>query len=92
MKKLLNIIFGWWFWITNRNDRLAQERLKICSTCQYRKQFLCGECGCVLQAKARITEELCPRKKWPTTIITESIRRHIDANSGSVHFGSNWFK
>lgn len=65
MKKLTSILIGWWFWITNRNNTMAKERLKICAVCKFRRVFLCGECGCVLQAKARLPEEKCPKDKWP---------------------------
>jgi len=64
MKKIQSIFIGWWFWITNRNNKLAKERLKICSTCEYRVGLICGSCGCVLKAKARLPEEICPYSKW----------------------------
>jgi len=34
-KKLINIVLGWWYWITNRNNKLAQERLSICVKCEF---------------------------------------------------------
>lgn len=61
---LSKIILGWWFWITNRNNKLAQERLAICMPCQYREGKFCGSCGCLLSAKARLPEEQCPYSKW----------------------------
>lgn len=61
---MISIILGWWYWITNYNNWLAQDRLKYCSPCKYRKGMLCGECGCVLQAKARLKEEECPKGFW----------------------------
>lgn len=67
MKKLFRIFLGWYYWITNRNSPIARERLKICTSCEFRKGFLCGECGCVLQAKARIDDE-CPKDKWPKLV------------------------
>lgn len=65
LKFLYRIILGWWFWVTNKNNPLAQARLNVCSNCEFRKWATCGRCGCVLQAKARIRDEECPEKKWP---------------------------
>jgi len=65
MRKIESIILGWWYLITNRGwSPLVYRRLKICSSCQYRKWFVCGECGCVLKAKARLPEEQCPKGFW----------------------------
>lgn len=64
MKKLSSILLGWWFWITNRNSLTARKRLKICASCEFRKWFVCGECFCPLQAKARSDDD-CPKGKWP---------------------------
>lgn len=65
MRKIRNILLGWWYMITNHNDRMARERLKVCVKCPYRKGLFCSECGCVLNAKARIDQEDCPKKLWP---------------------------
>lgn len=59
-----SIILGWWYWITNANNKLAKERLSVCAVCPIRKGMLCGDCGCVLQAKARLEEEVCPKGFW----------------------------
>lgn len=71
MKMLINIIIGWWFWITNRNNKLAKSRLKICAGCEFRKGLICQSCGCVLQAKARLFDEHCPEFKWKQGIPKE---------------------
>lgn len=65
MRKIISIMLGWWFWITNRNNELARERLQHCAYCKYRRGVVCSCCGCVLQAKARIKEEECPKDFWP---------------------------
>lgn len=64
MKKLSRIILGWYYWITNRNNELARKRLAICASCEFRKWFVCGECFCPLQSKARSDDD-CPKGKWP---------------------------
>jgi len=65
MKKIKHIFIGWYFMLTNQNNHIARRRLAICAGCEFRRRFLCGECGCVLNAKARLFEEECPKKKWP---------------------------
>lgn len=65
MKKLTSIILGWWYLVSNKNNYVAQERLKVCMKCEHRKFGICNICGCVLQAKARLWEEECPIHKWP---------------------------
>lgn len=65
--KIFRIPLAWWFWITNRNDEVARQRLKVCAGCELRRWFVCGECGCPLQAKARLLDEECPHpngNKW----------------------------
>lgn len=64
MRKIKHIIIGWFFYLTNRHNELANKRLPICLECEHRIKFVCGKCGCALQAKARIKEEECPEDKW----------------------------
>jgi hypothetical protein len=64
MKKIGRIVLAWWYWITNKNFVEAQERLIICSKCKYRIWFMCGQCGCHLQAKSRDLTEECPKGYW----------------------------
>lgn len=65
MKRVRLILTGWYFWIMNYHAPLAQERLKICNICKYRKGMICSDCGCILQAKARLIEDDCPKGFWP---------------------------
>lgn len=62
--KVYRIFLGWYYFITNKNNEMALERLKICVECPLMKRGVCTDCGCVLQAKARIKEEKCPLDKW----------------------------
>jgi hypothetical protein len=66
MKKIYRIIMGWYYFLTNQKNEMARERLMICVDCPKMSKGLCTSCGCVLQAKARIEEEICPMHKWPT--------------------------
>lgn len=67
----MKILIGWWFWVTNRNNKLARERLAICAKCELRKGFVCGVCFCPLIAKARLTgpfDDGCSdtnNQRWP---------------------------
>lgn len=54
---MIRILTAWYFWITNRNNKLAKSRLMICAACEKRKWGLCSVCGCPLIAKARLTGE-----------------------------------
>ena len=78
MKKLTSIVIGWYYYLTNRNNKLALERLDSCKFCRYRKGLTCGICGCVLQAKARLESEECPHpdgSRW----------KQNEAPTGPVH-------
>lgn len=44
-------------------EKLAQERLAICKTCQYYNGS-CKYCGCVVAFKIRQNIEKCPLGKW----------------------------
>lgn len=52
---------------------LAQERINICSGCEFKKLFfskkewssICGKCGCPINTKIFSKEfNSCPEKKW----------------------------
>lgn len=68
IRKLLNIIIGWWFRITGSNYDLYKSRIDICNSCEYKKILLgdevCSVCGCFLKAKARVKNEKCMLNKW----------------------------
>ena len=52
----------------NRKNRVSEEtreaRLLICEGCQHKAGPICGKCGCVLTAKARVASESCPEGLW----------------------------
>ena len=41
------------------------ERLTICSTCEWHDDGMCDACGCFLELKATVKDEVCPLDKWP---------------------------
>ena len=69
VKKLINIIKGWYFSLFNKNEQLANKRISICKKCEYRVHIeslgdICDECGCILDAKTRVEDEKCELNKW----------------------------
>ena len=56
------------FSLTKKKQRLANDRLTICHGCNERLKTtlgdVCGECGCVLDAKTRVEDEYCDLGKW----------------------------
>ena len=69
VKKLVNIIKGWYYKIFNKNEQLARKRIAICNKCKSKRHIdmlgdICDECGCVLEAKARVEDEYCELNKW----------------------------
>jgi hypothetical protein len=58
---------------TSQQEELAENRLKICLGCDYRKEILkgikwsayCGDCGCPLNKKIFSRNfNSCTQKKW----------------------------
>lgn len=65
---VINIIKGWYFKLFGKKQSLADIRLDICNTCEHKiKTSLgeaCSQCGCILDAKARVEDEQCDLDKW----------------------------
>ena len=64
-----NIIRGWYYKFFNKHTKLANIRIAICNDCLSKKHIdmlgdICDECGCVLEAKARVKDEQCELNKW----------------------------
>lgn len=64
MHVLGRIALAWWYFLTNRNNKIARQRLKICADCPNNKWGVCKICGCPLQTKSRLYDEHCPIEKW----------------------------
>lgn len=69
VKKIINIIKGWWFNLFNKHEQLAITRISKCKTCDSCIHIelvgdICDECGCILSAKARVKDEKCKLNKW----------------------------
>lgn len=54
--------------LAGENDELFASRYEICEACPELKQSeigeVCNVCGCRLQAKLRVEQEVCPLQKW----------------------------
>ena len=68
MNKIFNIIRGWFYRFTNKNNYLFKTRFDICNTCDKKIKILgddyCSMCGCALRAKCRVKDEKCLNGKW----------------------------
>ncbi len=67
-RKIRNIIIGTYRNIFNKNQDLATIRLKYCNKCEHRimfmGQYICDQCGCILESKVRVEDEHCMIDKW----------------------------
>lgn len=62
-RKIGFILTGYYVLIFKSETEEIRRKRKICSTCQFRKYFVCGECGCVISAKTASDDE-CPKGFW----------------------------
>lgn len=68
MNKIKNIIIGWFRYLFKPQSKLAKKRLNICRQCPYLEvvlgQEICSYCGCVLEAKVEVEDEICYDGRW----------------------------
>lgn len=68
LKKIKNIIIGTYRNIFNKKQDLATYRLSFCNKCEHRikfaGQYICSQCGCILESKVRVEDEQCMINKW----------------------------
>ena len=64
MSKAKDIFVGFKNLITGQETPDEERKLKICSTCSFRKKKYCGVCGCYLPAKVKSPGSECPKNKW----------------------------
>ena len=66
--KIWHIIIGTYRNIFNKNHGLATQRLQYCNKCEHRimfmGQYICNQCGCILESKVRVEDEHCIIDKW----------------------------
>lgn len=68
IKKLRNIIIGWYRYLFRPVPTFAENRRKICSKCSYNEDVCgikyCSLCGCVIAAKTLVEDEQCYDNRW----------------------------
>ena len=66
--KIYHIIIGTYRNIFNKKQDLATLRLQCCNKCEHRimfmGQYICDQCGCILESKVRVEDEHCIIDKW----------------------------
>jgi hypothetical protein len=45
-------------------SEMRMRRLMICKGCPFYSNGVCSRCGCVVQLKTALTQEVCPESKW----------------------------
>lgn len=45
-------------------EKIAEERLNICKSCEMFLKGICKSCGCYMPLKTRIAHASCPLEKW----------------------------
>jgi hypothetical protein len=46
------------------DQNIIEERINLCSGCEFLKDNRCAECGCFIALKAGLKSEKCPKGKW----------------------------
>lgn len=64
LKKLREIINGYYHLLFSNKEQYQIDRLRICKECPMKKGLLCGECGCLIVAKTASKISHCPLQKW----------------------------
>ena len=49
--------------LTARKETV-EERLSHCTDCEHNKMGICKRCGCIIQAKTRLSNQQCPIGLW----------------------------
>lgn len=58
-----NIIKGTFLYLFTDKEQYQAERLDICYQCNEGKS-MCPSCGCFVELKTRVKEEVCPIGLW----------------------------
>lgn len=69
VRKIRNIIIGWFNLMIGKEHRVYQARYRICKHCRYRRRIfglflICSKCGCFIKAKVKSDDERCPEYNW----------------------------
>lgn len=68
IKKIRNIIMGWYRYLFKPKSKLARNREQICKRCSYKEtlfgQEWCSLCWCLISAKVEVEDEKCNDSRW----------------------------
>ena len=68
IKKIRNIILGWFRLFRKQETEESKRRLAICMECpdkiKIRNSWVCSICGCICKAKVLVEDEKCLNGKW----------------------------
>jgi hypothetical protein len=45
-------------------EPFAQQRWRICKSCDHLKLYICTQCSCFMPAKTRLSQANCPIGLW----------------------------
>lgn len=45
-------------------QKIYEERLNVCKSCDYLEAGTCLACGCYVELRAAVKKNKCPYKKW----------------------------
>ena len=75
IKKIKNIIIGWYTHFFKTKSEFSKQRLEICMKCPHRTQVLgediCSLCYCVCKVKVTVEDETCYDGRWNEIKINE---------------------
>ena len=46
------------------DERLYNERLSICKECERLLEAMCSACGCYVEIRASVKQNICPYNQW----------------------------
>lgn len=65
IQKIKAFFTGWFLMLVRHDNPEAKRRRNICRTCEFRKGYRCGVCGCPLKAMSLAGDNnLCHKGKW----------------------------
>jgi len=46
------------------NKEIRKNRIKICNSCEFMQNPICGKCKCIIRIKTLFSKQSCPEGKW----------------------------
>lgn len=68
VRKIKNIIIGWYRYLFHKEPKYARDRRWICNRCSHKSKLLgkdiCSLCGCFIEPKTLVEDEKCLDGRW----------------------------